>query len=121
MGMEVKLEFELEILATHVCFHCKGEFHYQSLLDLIAYVETDLDPSHKRVLVDLTPLTGTMDTLTRYNLGVAVADKLADRRIAVLGGREIINKVAENTAVNRGAALFVTHEYRDAMDWLLLT
>jgi hypothetical protein len=115
-----RLEFEMVDLGTHVRFDCRGEFQYQSLLDLIGHVETGLDATHKRVLVDLTRLTGTMDTLTRYNLGVAVAERLPDRRIAVLVEKEKINKVAENTAVNRGASLYATHVYQDAIDWLLM-
>jgi hypothetical protein len=111
------LRFTLETFHAHAVFDCEGSYSEADLLELIDIAARTV--VQKKVLFDLNRLTGDMDTMTRYALGMAIAKRLGDFKVAVLGDRSKINKVGENTAVNRGASMFVTDDYTQAMEWLL--
>jgi hypothetical protein len=111
------LRFKLETFETHVVFDCEGTYSEADLLELIEFAARNVE--RKKILFDLNRLNGDMDTMTRYALGSAIAKRLGDFKVAVLGERSKINRVGENTAVNRAASMFVTDDFRQAMEWLL--
>ena len=111
--------FEIRIIGTYIRCDCFGTASREGLLGLIDTIQSQTAQGPNFILVDISKLSGNLDTLSRYTLGIAVADKLSGRRVAVVGEKEKINKVGENTAVNRGANMFVTHDPEDALNWLL--
>jgi hypothetical protein len=73
-----------------------------------------------RVLVDARELSAPNSELTRFYTGVHIA-KVWRRpfKLASLARPEVINKFAENVAVNRGAHYAVFADEQAALDWLL--
>jgi hypothetical protein len=71
------------------------------------------------ILVDGLGLADPRTDLDRFWLGKTVADVFGHRyKIAALVRKELITHATENTAVNRGARMFVTDDERLALSWL---
>ena len=54
----------------------------------------------------------------RFMLGEYIAKNLLDLKIAIVADADVIDKMVEDTAVNRGASLYVTCDRLDALNWL---
>ncbi len=73
-----------------------------------------------RILINARRVQPLRKGIDYYVLGTYFAEMFGVHyRIAALYPKELINKFAENTAVNRGANLFVTHDDEEALDWLM--
>ncbi len=73
-----------------------------------------------RILINARRVERPRQGIDYFLLGEFFAELFGARyRIAALYPREFINKFAENTAVNRGANLFVTDEEAQAVEWLM--
>ena len=92
---------DLLISATHkVADHCRTE-------------------NLNKAIVDLRNMTGNPSILDRYKIGVEIANVWGPRiKVAVVAKAEAINKLGENTAVNRGANIMVTADFAHALEWL---
>jgi hypothetical protein len=117
----VKSTMRIEMLSvsTHVRYDCHGQVSQAALVELIGMIRNESKQSHTKILVDLSRLDGDLDVMERYVLGTEIAANLMGRRIAVVSEKHKINKVSENTAVNRGANMLVTHDEAEAVEWLL--
>ena len=106
-----------------------GEFSLSSAQDsLIEWVKKAHIHALNRILCDLTLITGFDDdqasTMTLFKLGEFAAESIPGKfRLAVLetpqqfgGGR-----FCENVMVNRGAAVKVTINLNEALEWLDVT
>ena len=73
-----------------------------------------------RILIDCAGLSPPRTETDRFYTGEAIARvlKYPYRSVAILPAT-MINKLAENVAVNRGARFFVTHDEEAALQWLL--
>ncbi len=70
-------------------------------------------------LVDFRGVLGPIPDLERFFAGERVAIVLGSRvRLAVLARPEMINKLGEDTAVNRGARILVTPDEAEALAFL---
>ena len=56
--------------------------------------------------------------MQRYKLGEYIAIEFLDLDIAIVANQDVIDKMVEDTAVNRGASVFVTHDVEKAKEWL---
>lgn len=75
--------------------------------------------SLNKVLIDLRNMDGDPSILDRYQIGVEIASIWGPRyKVAVIARTEIVNKMTENTAVNRGAKFMVTPDANRALEWL---
>ena len=92
---------EMFISAIHeVAEHCKSE-------------------NLKKVLIDLRNVDGNPSILDRYLFGIEIANTWGPiLKVAAVGNTEVINQMAENTAVNRGANLWATPDMELALTWL---
>jgi len=99
----------------------RGEYPSKSRRDVLSAVHAKMtELSYARVLADCRGLDAPKTEMDRFNLGVAIAEMVADRyRIAVVSKPEQINRFMENAAVNRGARLVVTSDEKDAIAWLV--
>jgi proteasome assembly chaperone (PAC2) family protein len=113
------LKFSLVELTTHLRYTCAGIFSPEDFIKLIQTVKSQTQNGKSKVLVNLILVNSDLGVLDRYSLGVIIAAELPSRSIAVVAEKSMITKVAENTAVNRGADLFVTHDENEALTWLL--
>jgi hypothetical protein len=76
--------------------------------------------SRDHILVNGLELAHPRTDLDRFLLGKNIADVFAHRfKIAALVQTELITNATENTAVNRGARLFVTDDEELALRWLV--
>ncbi len=73
-----------------------------------------------RILIDAHRVEPPRSGLHRFQMGELIAELFGARyRLAVLSPARVINKFAENTAVNRGAIILVTDDENEALGWLL--
>jgi hypothetical protein len=74
----------------------------------------------KRILIDLSGAKGELRGFGRFEIGKKVSRVFnIQYKILAIEKEERINKLAENTAVNRGANLLVTSDRKKGLDWLL--
>ena len=115
------MEVQVDKISSILQFTCVGKRSYDSYVQLIDLVvsELDKDKETKKILVDLTELTGDLSILERHTVGKYLAEKLPrEIRIAVVSRRNYLVKMVENTAVNRGVKMFTTSEKEEAANWL---
>ena len=90
----------------------------------LIYVVRESSDGHqlRRVLVDLTGVTGQPPDIDRFELGERLAQVFgSSHTLAIVAREESVNRLAETVAQNRGAALRVFFTERDALTWLLPT
>lgn len=74
----------------------------------------------RKILIDGKDVGDDKKHFDRYLVGIAVAETFGSSyRVAILRRREHINKLGENTAVNRGADFFVCEDEEEALSWLM--
>jgi len=78
------------------------------------------DGGHSRVLLDLRKLSAPPTDFARFRAGEQIAEMSRGiLKIAAVYPEELINKFAEDTAVNRGAQFTVVADFDEAVQWLL--
>ncbi len=88
----------------------------------LIYVIRESSDGHKlrRILVDLTGVTGQPPDIDRFELGERLARVFGSTHtLAIIGREESVNRLAETVAQNRGVALRVFFSEREALAWLL--
>jgi hypothetical protein len=82
--------------------------------------EEAANSGNTRVLVDGRDLPAPAAEMDRFNIGAAIAELFGHRiKVAILFPRALINKFAENVAVNRGATVLVVSDEEAALQWLV--
>jgi hypothetical protein len=116
-GMSAEFIRHAEFLEAKV----SGEYSpagYLALVELL-FAESKAGDISK-IFVNLIDVTGQYSELGRFQVGQKVAELFKPPcRIAALDRKERINKFTEDVAINRGAFVFVTHDSKSALDWLL--
>jgi len=92
------------------------------LLSTIHEVADHCQTDHlDKALIDLRNMEGSPTIFDRFQIGIEIARVWKSRiKVAVVARSNIISRVAENTAVNRGATLWITTTMEAAMKWLEL-
>jgi len=107
--------------STHLAVTCRGEWTHASVVALVeSIVEMAASSGHKRILVDWLEVSAPHSEFDRFQGGALVAELIRPpRKLAVVYRSELINKFAENAAVNRGADMLVCGTRDEALNWLL--
>ena len=72
-----------------------------------------------KVLIDMSKVEGHLSIFDRYLVGIEIVRVWGSRiKAVVLARPNMINRVTENTAVNRGAKLHVVSDMESALKWL---
>lgn len=72
-----------------------------------------------RILADIRGIQADISIPDRFLLGVEMAELFGRRiKLAILAPSEIIDRVGENAAVNRGGRVLVTDDLETALTWL---
>ena len=72
-----------------------------------------------KVLIDMSKVEGHLSIFDRYLAGIEIVRLWGSRiKAVVLAKPSMINRVTENTAVNRGAKLQVVPDMESALQWL---
>lgn len=117
--MDTHLVFEPEPGYLRVIV--RGEYPSKKRHEVLSTIHAKMtELSYNRVFADCRGLDAPKTEMDRFNLGVAIAEMVANRyRIAVVSKPEQINRFMENAAVNRGARLVVMSDENDAIAWLV--
>src|SRR5262245_28843792 len=89
---------------------CRGDFPLRPYVDLLTAIRAEATRmGESRILVDAFAVSAPASGLDRFWFGSAVAELFyaADFKVALLVPSDRIDKLGENTAVNRGARLLV--------------
>ena len=87
---------------------------------LLAIREKVKQTGHTRILIDGMGLTPPRAGIDRFLIGESLAGLLGQPlKVPVFGHADYINKLAENTAVNRVASCYVNGDEAEALRWLL--
>jgi hypothetical protein len=121
-----------DILKTMIEFTCQEEDNYLLITSKgdydVDYITANLpklvdiasSAKRTRILIDAFSIPPPKSEIDRFFLGQAFAAILRPPlRVALLYPAEFINKFMEDTAVNRGAFLFVSGDKDEALRWLL--
>ncbi len=82
-------------------------------------VETAQVNGISKILVDFSKVDfSDLTVLERHKVGLKVAEVWRNKKAAAVVQKEYINKHAENVANNRGGNVFVTDNYKEAVNWL---
>jgi hypothetical protein len=72
-----------------------------------------------KVLIDLSKVEGNPSIFDRYLAGIEIVRLWGSRiKAAVLARPGMINRMTENTAVNRGVKLLAVSDMESALKWL---
>ena len=94
-----------------------------SLNKLIATIHEVAEHCQKenlnKVLVDISKMDGSPPMFDRYRLGLEMVKAWGPRiKVAVIARPGMVNRMTENTAVNRGAKVMAASDVETALDWL---
>jgi hypothetical protein len=105
---------------THLRADLCGDWLLSDVLEAIQRIRDQADQSgHKRLLVDWRNVGPPDSEFERFQVGETVAVLLRPPfRVAAVCDKKVINKFAENTAVNRGAIFLVCDQFDEAMQFL---
>ena len=116
----MSLSFERRVAGSRVCIDAAGAWELDGIYRVIQAVREEADRSGLELaFVDLRAVDGPIPDLERFFAGERVAAVIGSRvRVAVLARAQDINKLGENTAVNRGARMLVTSDGAEAEAFL---
>ena len=115
------VQVTVEELAGYVKVKLFGQYLYEDFC-LVVDGFSDLagKTGKQRIYLDLLDVKGDIPALERYNLGKRSAEAWGDiLKVAAAAPAEKINRLWENTAVNRFARVRVFYDEASALDWLL--
>jgi len=124
--------FKLEKTPDYLLMIYQGTYK-ASLADQFTdqVLEVCLQHQPTKVLIDLRQVNGGMKTMDRFvvatfaatkYIGARITGKIPGCRYAIVGSPPLVdsNKFEETVAVNRGVAVKVTTEMKEAIDWLAM-
>ena len=117
--MAIELSFQEH--TDYLFVRARGAMVYPDVREaLLAIQEKVKQTGHTRILIDGMGFTPPRADIDRFLIGESIAELLGQPlKVAVFGHAEYINKLAENTAVNRGASFYVVGDEAEALRWLL--
>ena len=118
--MVESLHIEIQEEEQYLIANVSGALSLGNLKELVDIVETETKKrGYDLFLVDMLRTGPPEKEMDRFYIGEYVASKLRGLKVAAVYPEELINKFAENTAVNRGASLTVVGDREQAIKWLL--
>jgi hypothetical protein len=117
--METEISFS--VLESHLLVSLAGKYPALELKELLTQIRNKADDCQRtEILIDAILIEAPRSEMERYVVGEMFAALFrTDQRIAVVYRPELINRFAENVAVNRGAQLAVFDSVASALPWLL--
>lgn len=115
------LEITFKDVGTHLVAVCVGDWESDTVTKALTRIrEMAAQLSQTRIFIDWRNIPGPIKYSHRFMAGEEVARILPPPfRVATLAEKELINKLAEATAVNRGAIFLVSHDEQELLQWLL--
>jgi hypothetical protein len=117
------LNVDIEARDGYLFMHVVGQWRLSDIQELVTMIRLEAARrGYTHVLVDMLGVSGKPSEADRFAVGLAATSPPRGHlKVAILYPADLINKLAENTAVNRGAQLLVTSDGEAALIWLLDT
>jgi hypothetical protein len=98
-----------------------GSFDFGELFDFLGEVRREvIKAGLDKVLIDSRSTAGTMTEAERFQGGQKIAELFGAKiKVALMMQPEVITKLGELTANNRGARFYVAATEEEALGWLL--
>ena len=114
------LSWVFEDREDHLVVHLEGEWLLPSLFRMLDEIaERCREVGHVRVLCDFRNVRGTLAEMTRYLIGVRVAEVLKTIKLASLVAPDAhVTGFAMRVAERRGGHLLTTKSLEEAHQWL---
>ena len=105
----------------YLVFTVTGQYDFNDFKVLVhAFQDACVRAKAPKALVNIQDVSGETPNIDRYNLGQLFAEVWGGvLKAGIIGSRDRINKLFENTAVNRYAQVMVHHDEKTVLDWLL--
>lgn len=98
----------------------QGEWNLSDAKALIGALVTEVKQrGQAHLFIDASNLSGNPEELDRFLLGEHVAAVLRHIKLAVVYRADLINKLFQHTATNRGGQVLVVADKQAALAWLL--
>jgi hypothetical protein len=106
--------------AGYLRVKASGEFPTLNLREgVTSILKQAVKSGYTRVLIDAYDVSAPKSDIDRFDAGTTMAELFRGRlKVAILYPPELINKLAEDAAVNRGADVLVVHDEKVALRWL---
>jgi len=116
-SMELSFKIEDDYLYAHVCGQWEIDTTQKALIEIQAKAT---EAKLTRILIDCLELSPPQSEMARYSAGETIATIFGPPyKVVVVIKAEIINKFAENVAINRGANFLVVDDLAVGLEWLL--
>ena len=119
--MNTPSQVTFEIRSGYLLVRVRGPWDVHAARAVMGTIQQQAQAGgFRHILVDALELAAPAREWDRFLVGEALAELLpCPFKVAILYKAEWINKFAENTAVNRGAAVLVCSKEARALQWLL--
>jgi len=116
--MNVEISFIEE--DNYLYVKTRGSIVSSDIAEGMAQVKEKVSQSgYRHILIDAFEITPPQKEFDKFLFGKTAAEIFPmPFKIAVLYKKEFTNKFSENTAVNRGARLFISSDKDEALRWL---
>lgn len=116
----IKLCVELTEHLDYLEFVCSGDHVPEDWEELIRLTYSECQRTGQtRVLIDGMQLNSTLDNMTRYRVGLLVAELFGPEcKVAALMPQEHINYFWETVAHNRGSKVKTASDHASLIAWL---
>jgi len=116
----VKLDLSFEDTGDYLHVRVRGDWTRQEIMAGIQNVaERVQSVGQTRVLLDIRELSSPKNEMDRFMAGEAIARLFPSPfKVVALRSKDLMDKFAENVAVNRGANAMVLSDIDEAVRWL---
>ena len=116
-----KTRLSFRVRAGYLRATCRGEYPSSTYREMLAAIRDKARRSKRsRILIDAFALPAPAKEFDRIWVGEAIAQIFGTKfKLAILFKPELINKLAEHTAVGLGARVLVTGDEGFALEWLM--
>ena len=116
----MKLDLSFEDAGDYLHISAKGEWEREEVTKGIRDVaEKALSAGQTRILLDIRELSSPGSELDRFLAGEAIAEFFSSPfKVVAVRSVDLMDKFAENVAVNRGANFMVLSDFDEAVRWL---
>ncbi|MDB5047346.1 MAG: hypothetical protein JWO30_417 [Fibrobacteres bacterium] len=115
-----RIRIDLEEKPDYLLFFVTGEYNLEDFKILVQGCRDEcVRAGFVKAMVDIREVLGDIPNFERHTLGQMFAEVWGGRlRAGILSPRDRVNKLFENTAVNRYAQVMVHNEEQKILDWL---
>jgi hypothetical protein len=119
--MIMKIDLVFQEFSSYLLVRTRGVLDPAAVREALGFIQEKAQQTgYTRILIDGMDFTPPRNDIDRFLIGESIAELLGSPlKMAAIVPAQFINKLAENTAVNRGADLYICGSEAEALRWLL--